>query len=134
CRKSEAGVGLLCRRAATAAPEPKRGSQSVSCDAASTLSAAPQPRQLHLCSLRRLLQAHPAQFADQLDEFVRLLARRHVGRLLSFPSPLRGRSSLWFFELSVVCTVTAGLEKVFSPDLNVGFVSHALKYGDAIAA
>src|SRR5438552_7942021 len=34
----------------------------------------------------------------------------------------------------VVCTVTAGLEKVFSPDPNVGFVSHALKYGDAIAA
>jgi carbon starvation protein len=33
----------------------------------------------------------------------------------------------------VVCTVTAGLEKVFSPDPNVGFVSHALKYGDAIA-
>jgi len=34
----------------------------------------------------------------------------------------------------VVCTVTAGLEKVFSPDPNVGFVSHALKYADAIAA
>jgi carbon starvation protein len=34
----------------------------------------------------------------------------------------------------VVCTVTAGLEKVFSPDPNVGFISHALKYGDAIAA
>jgi carbon starvation protein len=34
----------------------------------------------------------------------------------------------------VVCTITAGLEKVFSPDPNVGFVSHALKYGDAIAA
>jgi carbon starvation protein len=34
----------------------------------------------------------------------------------------------------VVCTVTAGLEKVFSPDPNIGFVSHALKYGDAIAA
>jgi carbon starvation protein len=34
----------------------------------------------------------------------------------------------------VVCTTTAGLEKVFSPDPNVGFVSHALKYGDAIAA
>jgi carbon starvation protein CstA len=34
----------------------------------------------------------------------------------------------------VVCTVTAGLEKVFSPDPNVGFISNALKYGDAIAA
>jgi len=34
----------------------------------------------------------------------------------------------------IVCTITAGLEKVFSPDPNVGFVSHALKYGDAIAA
>ena len=34
---------------------------------------------------------------------------------------------------SRICTVTAGLEKVFSPDPNVGFVSHALKYGDAIA-
>ena len=34
----------------------------------------------------------------------------------------------------VVCTVTAGLEKVFSPDPNVGFISHAFKYGDAIAA
>jgi len=34
----------------------------------------------------------------------------------------------------VVCTVTAGLEKVFSPDPNIGFISHALKYGDAIAA
>jgi len=35
----------------------------------------------------------------------------------------------------VVCTITAGLEKVFSPDPNVGFVSQRrLKYGDAIAA
>jgi carbon starvation protein CstA len=34
----------------------------------------------------------------------------------------------------VACTVMAGLEKVFSPDPNVGFISHALKYGDAIAA
>ena len=29
---------------------------------------------------------------------------------------------------------TAGLEKVLSRDPNVGFISHALKYGDAIAA
>ena len=34
----------------------------------------------------------------------------------------------------VVCTVTAGLEKVFSPDPAVGFISHALKFGDAVAA
>jgi carbon starvation protein CstA len=34
----------------------------------------------------------------------------------------------------VVCTTTAGLEKVLSPDPNVGFISHALEYGDAIAA
>ncbi len=34
----------------------------------------------------------------------------------------------------VICTTTAGLEKVFSPNPNVGFVSHALKYGDALAA
>jgi carbon starvation protein len=34
----------------------------------------------------------------------------------------------------VICTTTAGLEKVFSRDPNVGFISHALKYGDAIAA
>src|SRR5947209_5286373 len=34
----------------------------------------------------------------------------------------------------VVCTTTAGLEKVLSPDPNVGFISHAFKYGDALAA
>jgi carbon starvation protein len=34
----------------------------------------------------------------------------------------------------VVCTITAGLEKVFHPNPNIGFVSHAFKYGDAIAA
>src|SRR5436190_12218840 len=33
-----------------------------------------------------------------------------------------------------LCTTVAGLEKVFSPNPNVGFISHALKYGDAIAA
>jgi carbon starvation protein CstA len=34
----------------------------------------------------------------------------------------------------VLCTVTAGLEKVFSPDTAVGFVSHALRFGNAVAA
>jgi carbon starvation protein CstA len=34
----------------------------------------------------------------------------------------------------VACTTTAGLQKVLSPDPNVGFISHALRYGDAIAA
>jgi carbon starvation protein CstA len=34
----------------------------------------------------------------------------------------------------VVCTMTAGLEKVFHPGPNVGFISHAFKYADAIAA
>jgi carbon starvation protein len=34
----------------------------------------------------------------------------------------------------VVCTVTAGLEKVFSTNTAVGFVSHALKFGQAVAS
>jgi carbon starvation protein len=34
----------------------------------------------------------------------------------------------------VLCTVTAGLEKVFSPDIAVGFVSHARKLGAAASA
>ncbi len=34
----------------------------------------------------------------------------------------------------LVCTVTAGLEKVASPDAQVGFVSHALRLGDAASA
>lgn len=34
----------------------------------------------------------------------------------------------------VITTVTAGLEKVFSPDPNVGFVSHALQFSNAAAA
>lgn len=33
----------------------------------------------------------------------------------------------------VICTVTAGLEKVFSPNPSVGFVSHALRFGAALA-
>jgi carbon starvation protein len=34
----------------------------------------------------------------------------------------------------VTCTVTAGLEKVASPDAKVGFLSHALRFGEASAA
>jgi carbon starvation protein CstA len=34
----------------------------------------------------------------------------------------------------VICTTTAGIEKVISSDPNVGFVSHALKYSEAAAA
>jgi carbon starvation protein len=34
----------------------------------------------------------------------------------------------------VVCTVTAGLEKVFSPDTKVGFLSHAEKFSQALAS
>ena len=33
----------------------------------------------------------------------------------------------------VLCTVTAGLEKVFSPNPAVGFLSHARRFGDALA-
>jgi len=34
----------------------------------------------------------------------------------------------------VICTVTAGLEKVFDPDPAVGFISHAVKFGGAVGA
>jgi carbon starvation protein len=34
----------------------------------------------------------------------------------------------------VLCTVTAGFEKVFSPDTAVGFVAHAMKFGGAASA
>jgi carbon starvation protein len=34
----------------------------------------------------------------------------------------------------VACTTTAGLEKVFSPDTAVGFISHAQKFSAAVAA
>jgi predicted deacylase len=33
-----------------------------------------------------------------------------------------------------VCTVTAGLEKVFHPNPAIGFLSHARRFGDAVAA
>ena len=38
--------------------------------------------------------------------------------------------TLWL----VACTVTAGLEKVFDPDPAVGFLSHAAKFSNAVAA
>jgi carbon starvation protein len=34
----------------------------------------------------------------------------------------------------VACTVTAGLRKVFDPDPSIGFLSHALEFGNAVAA
>jgi carbon starvation protein len=34
----------------------------------------------------------------------------------------------------VACTVTAGVEKVFSPNPAVGFLSHAMRFGNAMAA
>ncbi len=34
----------------------------------------------------------------------------------------------------VICTVTAGIEKVASPDPKVGFVAHARLFGDAVAS
>jgi carbon starvation protein len=34
----------------------------------------------------------------------------------------------------VICTVTAGLEKVFHPNPSIGFIAHAFKYGDALGA
>jgi carbon starvation protein len=34
----------------------------------------------------------------------------------------------------VACTVTAGVEKVFSPNPAIGFVAHALRFGNAMAA
>jgi carbon starvation protein len=33
----------------------------------------------------------------------------------------------------VICTVTAGLEKIFDPDPEVGFISHAFKFSQALA-
>jgi carbon starvation protein len=34
----------------------------------------------------------------------------------------------------LVCTVTAGLEKVFHPNPSIGFLSHAAKFSSAMAA
>ncbi|MBV8173980.1 MAG: carbon starvation protein A [Verrucomicrobia bacterium] len=38
--------------------------------------------------------------------------------------------TLWLF----VCTVTAGLEKVFHPAPNIGFIAHARQFGDALTS
>ena len=38
--------------------------------------------------------------------------------------------TLWL----VICTLTAGLEKAFSPNPKVGFLSHAQKFGEALSA
>ena len=34
----------------------------------------------------------------------------------------------------VACTITAGLKKVFDPDPAIGFISHALRFGNAVTA
>src|SRR5580704_15852899 len=34
----------------------------------------------------------------------------------------------------VLCTVTAGVEKVFSPNPSIGFIAHATRFGDALSA
>jgi carbon starvation protein len=37
--------------------------------------------------------------------------------------------TIWLY----ICTLTAGVEKIFHPDLRIGFLAHAKRFGDALA-
>src|SRR5262249_3385712 len=75
----QAGDGLRMRKYRVALIRLMRRRTHAIC----TLEAA--LRQLRLYSVRLLFHAHPAQFADQPDEFIRLsLLRRNFRRLLLF--------------------------------------------------